>query len=77
MPIESVQTFLLEEGTQLPLPTPTPLQTVTDTVWDGITSCLGVITANPLLLIPIVIGFVGVVIGITKGFIGFGRRKGR
>lgn len=76
MPIENVQTFLLEEG-QLPLPTPTPLQNVTDTIWDGITACLGVITAQPLLLIPIGIGFVGVVIGITKGFIGFGRRKGR
>lgn len=77
MLIENFQILLLEEGTQLPLPTPTPLENVTDIVWSGIKSCLGVITANPLLLLAVGLGFVGAVIGITKGFIGFGRKKRR
>lgn len=56
---------------------PEAFTTVVEQCWSQITSCVTTITSNALLLLPVGLGFVGSVIGITKGFLGFGRRRKR
>lgn len=54
---------------------PETFTTVVEQCWSQITLCVTTITSNSLLLLPVGLGFVGSVIGITKGFLGFGRRR--
>ena len=49
--------------------------TVISEVWTQMSSCLTTIKGEPILLAPTAIGFVGGIMGITKSFIRFGRRK--
>ena len=43
--------------------------------WTMITDCIGVMKAEPILLMPTIIGLVGAVIGLTKRFLRFGRGR--
>ena len=44
-------------------------------VWTQITSCVTTIKGEPILMAPTAVGFVGAIIGLTKGFLRFGRRR--
>lgn len=44
-------------------------------VWTSITQVVTTITGQPLLLIPVCLGFAGGVIGLAKGLMGTRRRR--
>ena len=44
-------------------------------VWGGIASVVDTIVTEPLLLIPVGVGFAGGVIGLAKGLMGVRRRR--
>lgn len=44
-------------------------------VWSGIGTVVTTITGQPLLLIPVALGFAGGVIGLAKGLMGTRRRR--
>lgn len=53
----------------------TGFTTVIAEVWSGIGQVVTTITAEPLLLIPVGLGFAGGVIGLAKGLMGVRRRR--
>lgn len=56
---------------------PESFSTLLALVWEQITACIGTITNNALLMIPIVISFVGSIIALATGFLGTRRRRRR
>lgn len=44
-------------------------------IWTGVGSVVSTITTEPLLLIPVGLGFAGGVIGLAKGLMGTRRRR--
>lgn len=53
----------------------TGFTTVIAEVWSQIASVVTTITSQPLLLIPVGLGFAGGVIGLAKKLMGTGRRR--
>lgn len=49
--------------------------TVVSAVWSGIGEFATTIKAEPLLLIPVGLSFVGSIVAIGKGLFTFGRRR--
>ncbi len=46
---------------------------VIGTVWSQLTSCIGTIKGEPMLLLPFGVAFGGAMIGLTKRFFRFNR----
>lgn len=49
---------------------------IVSSVWTQIGELVTFVLANPILLIPIAMGFAGSIIGLAKGLMGI-RRRGR
>ena len=56
---------------------PESFTTLLTLVWEQITSCMTTVMNNALLLIPVVMSFVGSIIGLAQGFLGTRRRRRR
>lgn len=54
---------------------PEAFSTVVSTVWTGIADFASTVKAEPLLLLPVGLSFVGSVVAIGKGLFTFGRRR--
>lgn len=48
---------------------------VLDQIWDSMGDVVTTITSQPLLLIPVGVGFAGAAIGLAKGLMGVRRRR--
>ena len=51
--------------------------TVLSAVWSGIGGVVTTVKAEPLLLIPVGVGFAGACIGLAKSLMGIRRKRGK
>lgn len=67
----------MSPGDDLPVYVSANFTTAVSYVMDGFTDLIGTIKAEPLLLLPIGIGFLAGCIGLAKALFSFGGRRSR